>query len=309
MLGPPTGVLLAPAVGSSETMSNALEGAISQAMRRPVRSGGAVAGLSYGGPVTVEVRLCGDLVRFVPARLRNKDIRVAYDGTSSLGHVVESIGVPLTEVGALCIDGHTVPPAHRLAEGDVVEVDPVTRPQAVATSPPRFLLDVHLGALARWLRVLGVDTAYDTDADDEALVSHAVRERRVLLTKDRGLLRRRALPYAAYVRGSRVEAQLTDVLDRFEPPLAPYTRCPVCNGTLTTVAKDEIAHLLEPGTRRSYDDYARCTQCRQIYWPGAHARRLDDVIRLARARVSNGTVSYTSPDRGSEARAVEKGRT
>ena len=270
---------------------------------------GAAAKLSYGGPVTVEVRLCGDLVRFVPARLRNKDIRVAYDGTSSLGHVVESIGVPLTEVGALRIDGHTVPPAHRLAEGDVVEVDPVTRPQAVATSPPRFLLDVHLGALARWLRVLGVDTAYDTDADDEALVAHAVREQRVLLTKDRGLLRRRALPYAAYVRGSRVEAQLTDVLDRFEPPLAPYTRCPVCNGTLTTVAKDEIAHLLKPGTRRSYDHYARCTQCRQIYWPGAHARHLADVVRLARARFRNGTVSYTTPDRGSEARAVDKGRT
>jgi hypothetical protein len=241
VLGPPTGGLLAPAVGSSETMSSALKGAISQAMHWPVRSGGAVAGLSYGRSVTVEVRLCGDLVRLVPGRLRNKDIRVACDGTSSLGHVVESIGVPLTEVGALCIDGHTVPPARRLAEGDVVEVDPVTRPQAVATSPPRFLLDVHLGALARWLRVLGVDTAYDTDADDEALVSHAERERRVLLTKDRGLLRRRALPYAAYVRGSRIEAQLTDVLDRFQPPLAPYTRCPVCNGTLATVAKDEIA--------------------------------------------------------------------
>jgi uncharacterized protein with PIN domain len=229
--------------------------------------------------------------------LRNDDLRVTYDGTSSLGHVVESIGVPLTEVGGLRIDGHAVPPAHRLAQGDVVEVDSVTRPQPVATSPPRFLLDVHLGALARRLRLLGVDTAYDTDADDDALVARAARERRVLLTKDRGLLRRRAVPCAAYVRGSRAEAQLADVLDRFAPPLAPYTRCPVCNGTLTPVTKDEIAHLLEPGTRRSYDDYARCGQCRQIYWRGAHARKLDDVVRLARA-LQQGNGDHSSPDQG-----------
>jgi hypothetical protein len=166
----------------------------------------------------------------------------------------------------------------------------------------------RLGALARWLRVLGVDTAYDTHADDEGLVSNAVRERRVLLTKDRGLLRRRALPNAAYVPGVTGRSAADGRPRPLRTLLAPYTHCPVCNGTLTTVAKDEIAHLLETGTRRSYDDYARCTQCRQIYWPGAHARRLDDVIRLA-ARLSDGTVSYASPDRGSEARAVEKGRT
>jgi uncharacterized protein with PIN domain len=111
---------------------------------------------------------------------------------------------------------------------------------------------VHLGALARRLRLLGVDTAYRNDADDDELVVRAIAEQRTLLTQDRGLLRRRALPSGAYVRGARPDDQVADVLDRFAPPLAPWSRCPACNGVLVAAAGDEVVHLLEPGTRRSY---------------------------------------------------------
>jgi uncharacterized protein with PIN domain len=226
---------------------------------------------------TARIRVAPALRLLLPARHRHGEITVGVDGESTLGHLVESVGVPRTEVGALCQDGAVVPFGARARPGDVVDVLPVRRPQPVAE--PRFLLDVHLGALARRLRLLGVDAAYDNDATDPDLVARAAADRRVLLTRDRGLLRRRALWAGAYVRGDATDDQLADVLDRFAPPLAPWTRCPACNGRLAPVPKHEVAHLLQPGTRRSYTDFSRCQACGRPYWRGAHARRLAAIVR------------------------------
>jgi uncharacterized protein len=103
----------------------------------------------------------------------------------------------------------------------------------------------------------------------------------VLLTQDRGLLRRRALWLGAYVRGARPDDQLRDVLDRFKPPLAPWTRCPACNGPLSPVAKAAVAPMLPPGTRRTYQTFSRCRTCGQVYWHGAHCKRLEQIIDSA----------------------------
>jgi len=103
----------------------------------------------------------------------------------------------------------------------------------------------------------------------------------VLLTQDRGLLRRGALRAGGYVRGSRPDDQLADVLDRFAPSLNPWTRCPACNGALHPVAKPDVEHLLEPGTRRSYTEFSRCEACGQLYWRGAHADDLAAIVDTA----------------------------
>ncbi|MEV4162218.1 Mut7-C RNAse domain-containing protein [Nonomuraea dietziae] len=229
----------------------------------------------------LSIRFDADLWLFLAPRHRRERVPVAYDGTSSLGHVVESLGVPLPEVGRLVVDGRPVPSSHRPRDGDVVGVLPAARPQALPIAPPRFLLDVHLGTLARRLRLLGVDTAYHNDRDDDALVRWANAERRLLLTRDRGLLRRRALWLGAYVRGERADEQLADVLDRFAPPLAPWTRCTACNGELSPVDKADVEALLEPGTRHSYDVFARCAACGRVYWRGAHAHRLEHIVAAA----------------------------
>ena len=229
----------------------------------------------------VTLRLAGDLAMFTPARWRSGVVEIGYDGTSSLGHLVESVGVPLPEVGALWVGGRLVPLSARVSDGAGVDVDPMPRPQRLGEWPPRFLLDVHLGSLARRLRVVGVDAAYVPGADDKALVSTAVDEGRVLLTKDRALLMRRALPAGAYVRGSRADDQLADVLSRFDPPLQPFRRCPACNGRLADVPKSVVESGLEPGTRRSYNEFAQCAGCGRVYWRGAHSRHLDEVVRRA----------------------------
>ncbi|KJY46020.1 hypothetical protein VR46_11485, partial [Streptomyces sp. NRRL S-444] len=142
-----------------------------------------------------------------------------------LGHVVESAGVPLTEVGRLLVDGREVPVSYVPSAGQSVEVFGVERPQHVPGAPPlRFLLDVHLGTLARRLRLLGVDAAYENeDIGDPALATRSAAEQRVLLSRDRGLLRRRELFAGAYVYSDNPDEQLRDVLGRFAPALAPWT--------------------------------------------------------------------------------------
>ncbi|MFC5754532.1 Mut7-C RNAse domain-containing protein [Actinomadura rugatobispora] len=233
----------------------------------------------------IRIRIADELLMFLPAARRRPRQGVAHGGTSTLGHIVESLGVPLPEIGALMVDGERVEPGYQPAAGDEVAVLAVPRPQPVPLDAgevaPRFLLDVHLGTLARRMRLLGLDTAYHNDMDDPALVVQANEEGRVLLTQDRGLLRRRALWFGAYVRGSRPDDQLRDLLGRFAPVLRPWTRCTACNGVLATVGKEEVERELADGTRRSYDVYGRCTDCGQVYWRGAHGGHLEKIVHEA----------------------------
>ena len=227
------------------------------------------------GPEAV-VTVAAELRMFLRPGRRDGPVSVACDGVSSLVHVVESLGVPRTEVGGLTVNGSAEPPGYLPRGGDVVRVLAVPRPQHRGSA--RFLLDVHLGALARRLRLTGVDAAYDNEASDDHLVRQANAERRVLLTQDRGLLCRRQLWAGAYVRGAHPDDQLSDVLDRFVPPLAPWTRCTACNGQLRAVPKHDVEPQLQPGTRRTYHEFAQCQACSRVYWRGAHARRLQAIV-------------------------------
>ena len=236
------------------------------------------------GRPEVNVRVADELRMFLAPRHRHGQVRVACDGTSSLGHVVESLGVPLPEVGSLVVNGQPAKPGYRPGGGDVVEVGAVRRPQRLPSA--RFILDVHLGTLARRLRLAGVDASYANDLDDDALIEQANAGRRVLLTRDRGLLRRRKLWLGAYVRGARPDEQLRDVLDRFAPPLAPWTRCTACNGPLSPARKTDVEALLRPGTRRTYQAFSRCAACGRVYWRGAHTKRLEVIVESAIRAVS-----------------------
>ncbi|UXY21633.1 Mut7-C ubiquitin/RNAse domain-containing protein [Streptomyces cynarae] len=236
----------------------------------------------------IHIEFAPELGLFVPHARRGRPTQVVTDGASTLGHVVESLGVPLTEVGALVVDGHTVAASHVPAAGETIEVRPVERPQRVPGAPLRFLLDVHLGTLARRLRLLGVDAAYEsTDIGDAALAARSAAERRVMLSRDRGLLRRRELWAGAFVYSTRPEEQLRDVLDRFAPELRPWTRCTACNGLLRDATKDEVADQLEHGTRRTYDVFARCLDCGRAYWKGAHHDQLEAIVERALAQGSS----------------------
>jgi len=231
---------------------------------------------------TVTVRVPAELAFLLRPRDRPaRERRLGFDADATVGHVVRAAGVPLTEVGALWLDGVPTRAAARPGAGALVEVAAVPRPQPVPSGG--FLLDVGLGALARRLRLLGLDAAWSNDAEDADLAARAAAEERVLLTQDRGLLMRRGVR-GALVRGSRPDDQLADVLDRYRPELAPLTRCTACGARLEPVSKAEVADLLPLGTRRTYDEFSRCPACGRLYWRGAHAHRIDELVATARRR-------------------------
>lgn len=227
----------------------------------------------------IQIDFAPELHVFVAAKRRQGRSAVVTDGASTLGHVVESLGVPLTEAGRLLADGREVPVSHLPVAGETVEVRPVDRPQAVPGAPLRFLLDVHLGTLARRLRLLGVDAAYESeDIGDPALAALSAREQRVMLSRDRGLLHRRELWAGAYVYSHRTDEQLRDVLGRFAPALAPWTRCTACNAPLREADKESVGDRLEPGTRSTYEIFAECGSCERVYWRGAHHASLEAIV-------------------------------
>lgn len=231
---------------------------------------------------------------FLPAERRTERWQpLRTDGVSSLGHVVESAGVPLTEVGALLVDGRNVEASHVAAADEEITVRAVTRPQPVEGTL-RFLLDIHLGTLARRLRLIGIDTAYENpDIGDAALAARSAAEQRVLLSRDRGLLRRREIFAGAFVYSHRPAEQLDDILARFAPPLAPWTRCTACNGLLRGAAKDSVRDLLADGTGRTYDAFAQCADCGQAYWRGAHYARLGEIVDHAVRTVDSAGAAAT----------------
>jgi uncharacterized protein with PIN domain len=194
--------------------------------------------------------------------------------------------VPLTEAGCLLVNGVPVTPGYRPGGGQVARTGAVA---AAAGAGGPVCSRRPPGALARRLRLAGVDTGYATGLDDDVLIDQATTQRRVLLTRDRGLLRRRALWLGAYGYGARPDDQLADVLGRFAPPLAPWTRCPACNGPLRPVPKAKVEPVLPAGTRRTYQAVSRCQDCGHVYWRGAHAPRLEALIASAERAVSTVT--------------------
>jgi len=142
----------------------------------------------------------------------------------------------------------------------------------------RLLADCMLGRLAKWLRLLGYDTAYENDASDHALARRARSEGRVLLTRDRDLAARRGLE-TVFVRSEQLEQQVEEIRETLGPPPAPsLSRCSVCNGTLDEVSGEEIAGIVPPYVLRTQSDFRRCTECERVYWPGSHVDRMSQEI-------------------------------
>lgn len=253
-----------------------------------------------------ELRLYGGLTDLAGRR----DVVVDSDGPRSVKDAVESVGVPHPEVALLLVDGVAVGFGHRLVGGERVAVFPPFDGIEQGPSPtvwppaiePRFVLDVHLGTLAKRLRLLGFDTWYRNHADDRELATVAVGERRILLTRDRGLLMRRAVVHGYLPRSDDPDEQLDEVAHRYElaTRLVPGTRCVTCNGVLRAVPAASVEREVPLGTRASTSSFARCTACRQVYWTGAHRGALDAIIARVRGPAGLGreAVQGAGPARG-----------
>jgi len=240
------------------------------------------------------LRFYAELNDFLPPARRFADCEHAFLGSPSVKDVIESIGVPHTEIEMILVNGESRGFDYRLQDGDRVSVYPMfealdvgaasrVRPEPLRV--PAFILDVHLGRLARILRLLGFDTAYANDMDDERLASQAARERRILLTRDRQLLKRRLVTHAYCLRSQAPLEQAVEVLRRFDlvSLAAPFTRCLRCNGRLEPIGIETVGDRIPPGVRGRITEAVRCGSCRQIYWKGTHYERLKRLVGEVRA--------------------------
>lgn len=142
---------------------------------------------------------------------------------------------------------------------------------------PVFLADAMLGGLARWLRVLGLDAAYDPDLDDPELVERAVAEGRVILSRDVKLLERKRAANHLYVESEVVDEQVRQVLAAFD--LAPdperfFSRCLRCNAPLQPMPTEEAHRHVPPFVARTRQRFRRCPECRRIFWRSSHVGRM-----------------------------------
>lgn len=262
----------------------------------------AQRGILGGVAARATFRFYAELNDFLPPAHRQRDVPYTFFVAPSVKDVVEAFGVPHTEVDVVLVNGAPVGFDRRLADGDRVSVYPVferldvsdvTRLRPRPLRDIRFVADVHLGTLARRLRLLGFDTRFDRAWSDAALVDVAAGERRILLTRDRGLLKRRAVTHGLYVRDDDPRAQVVDVVRRLHlsGSIRPFTRCMACNGLLDDVDKAEVADRLEPRTRAAFDRFRRCRDCGRIFWEGSHHRRLRELVARVRVEGARGDVT------------------
>ena len=236
-------------------------------------------------------RFYEELNDFLPVSRRKRRFPYAVTRRASIKDTIEALGVPHTEVEVILVNGESVDFSYIVNDGDDISVYPMfesldirpllkLRPQPLRQ--PRFVLDTHLGRLARYLRLLGFDCLYRNDFHDDELARISDEQQRTLLTRDRILLQRRIVTRGYFIRATRPLEQAVEVLRRFDlsGEIRPLGRCLRCNGPLEDVQKDKIEARLEPGTRRYYRQFRICPDCGQIYWQGSH---FDKMTRLIHA--------------------------
>jgi uncharacterized protein with PIN domain len=203
---------------------------------------------------------------------------------SSVKAAIEAIGVPHVEVMETVMNGSKTAVDVLLAENASVEVFPY--PHCFSDKAPiTFVLDVHLGKLARLLRLLGIDCVYQNMLTDHEIVSIAVAQNRAVLTRDIGLLKHKVLSFGYWLRSQYPEQQLAEVIRWFSlcPHLRPFSRCIVCNGLLCPIAKEEIRQDLPQKTEAYFEEFYRCDSCRKVYWKGSHYQRMLATIEQVRS--------------------------
>jgi uncharacterized protein with PIN domain len=214
-------------------------------------------------------------------------VQYGFDGKPSMKDAIEALGVPHTEVDAIVVNGAPVGFGYHLADGDAVSVYPaslgpgLTSTVALRGKPrPLFVVDVNLGKLARLLRMLGFDAAYRNDFNDREIAQLAAGEGRIVLTRDRRLLRFKVIEHGYWLRSDDPAAQIREVVRRYGlgPIIKPFRRCLVCNGVIEPVEKEKILERLEPKTILYFDDFFVCSGCSKIYWKGSHYDHMNKTL-------------------------------
>lgn len=240
---------------------------------------------------TAYFRFYEELNDFLPKSKRKVDFDYHFITSASIKDVVESFGVPHTEVDLILVNGVSVDFSYKLQDQDRVAIYPVF--ETVDISPIihlrpkplrqiKFILDAHLGRLSKYLRMCGFDSIYYNQIADKDVINISLREHRIILTKDRGLLKNKKVTHGYWVREERPMKQLLEVINYLDlrKKIHFLTRCLLCNAKVIRVPKAEVSAKLPEKTIQYYDEFFLCPECGKVYWKGSHYQNMLAILKL-----------------------------
>jgi len=238
---------------------------------------------------TVTIRFYEELNDFLPADKRKKKFEHNFIDRTSIKDMIESLGVPHTEVDLILINGCSETFSYLVNNGDDISVYPVfesldiTNLQRLRVKPlrkPKFVLDVHLGTLAKYMRMLGFDALYQNNYKDEDIVRISLKEKRAILTRDRGILKRSEVTHGYWVRNTIVEEQIVEVINRFDlkKEIKELSRCLLCNSLLSNITKEKVVDHLPRKVKKFQNEFYYCKNCYKVFWKGSHYTKMKGII-------------------------------
>ena len=256
---------------------------------------------------TARFRFYGSLNDFLSPRQRNSWISYGFKDKPAVKDAIEALGVPHPEVRAILANHSAVDFAHALQHQQQLEVYPAEKypglPENYQLREPykgaeKFILDVHLGKLAKALRMLGFDCYYENNLSDQAIAAIAERENRIVLTRDLGLLKHRNVRWGYWLRSQKPNEQLEEVIKRFKlnNKFKPLTRCLACNELIEAVSKESVLDRLPPKTRAHFHEFFQCRGCRRVYWKGSHYEHMQEAITQNIRKPLTGDTQDAAPD-------------
>lgn len=207
----------------------------------------------------------------------------------SVKDLAESFGVAHSEIAMVLVNSKEVDFNYIIKDKDFVSFFPefknfdisgVSKTYVEKPKECKFILDVHLGKLAKYLRLVGFDAKYSNNFSDIELVDISLHESRVLLTRDLGLLKYSNIIWGYWLRNSNSVAQVREVVNKFDLKLKfkPFSRCLECNGEIELIEKEDILPMLETKTKEYFNEFYRCRVCSKIYWKGSHWKKMESFI-------------------------------
>jgi uncharacterized protein with PIN domain len=234
-------------------------------------------------------RLYAGLNDFLPAGLKQKTFSLAFKTPITVGEIVESIGIPLSEIKLVLVNSEPATFYKRLKADDFISMYPafenidissVSEANINAEKMPCFILDSHLGKLAKYLRMLGFDTLYRNDYEDIKIIEIARLEERIILSRDKLLLKSKDILNGYYVRTIEKHEQLREVVQKFNlaGKFRSFTRCMTCNSELVKKDKLEIIDKIDDETAQVFNEFFYCQNCNKVFWKGSHFERMEQFI-------------------------------
>ena len=208
-----------------------------------------------------------------------------FKGNPGIKDPIEALGIPHTEVDLIIVNGESVDFNYKLNHSDYVSVYPIFEAFDISSivklreEPLRraaFVIDANLGKLSKNLRLLGFDCVYDRNVTDSEVIKTALREHRIILTRDRRLLYNKIITHGCFIHSDNPTRQTKQVINRFqlENSIKPFHRCLLCNGAIKKASESSVASVLLPKTRYYYNEFFRCQHCGKVYWKGPHYEKM-----------------------------------